>query len=369
LLPGAVYYAPVPALALDAGHRVIDYNVALEALVGPEVSGCRDQLLGEFLGIVSPRVEGPMLPHRLSRRGGHDQWGGPGGDPNSPAGCVFRSDDFGRVRLACTALECHDIATGRSAGALVLWELRAVEREDAFHEWYRKLLDYQLTWDTYARSYDRILPLMPYYREVLDRHLAALKGAGDGPVIDLGAGTGNLVARLVEVCQRVVAVDYSRAMLDHLRRKLADHVGRGLEVIEANAERLPKLASESFGGVSILLSLFDMERPTDALEEAIRLLRPGGTLVITEPKLSFDIELILAKCKEHLEEIGRYAELGGDLDRVNRTNQVIDPASRETHAAVHAEAIQDHLGRRGFRQLTLTDSHFGQCATVRGIKP
>ena len=122
LLPGAVDHAPVPALALDAGHRVIDYNVALEALVGPEVSGCRDQLLGEFLGIVSPRVEGPMLPHRLSRRGGHDQWGGPGGDPNSPAGCVFRSDDFGRVRLACTALECHDIATGRSAGALVLWE-------------------------------------------------------------------------------------------------------------------------------------------------------------------------------------------------------------------------------------------------------
>ncbi|MBV8235784.1 MAG: methyltransferase domain-containing protein, partial [Acidimicrobiia bacterium] len=162
---------------------------------------------------------------------------------------------------------------------------------------------------------------------------------------------------------------YDRAMLDRLRRKLADHVGRGLEVIEANAERLPRLASGSFGGVSILLSLYDMERPLDALEEAIRLLRPGGTLVITEPKLAFDIELILAKCKEHLKAIGRYAELVGDLDRVNRANRGLDPASREAHAAVHAEAIRDRLGRCGFLQLTMTDSHFGQCATIRGIKP
>ena len=114
-------------------------------------------------------------------------------------------------------------------------------------------------------------------------------------MIDIGAGTGNLVAMLVEVCPRVIAVEHSRAMLDRLRRKLAGHIGRELEVIEANAERLPRLAGALFGGVSILLSLYDMERPADTLSEAIRLLRSGGTLVITEPKLSFDIELILGE--------------------------------------------------------------------------
>ena len=112
-----------------------------------------------------------------------------------------------------------------------------------------------------------------------------------------------------------------------------------------------------------------MERPADTLSEAIRLLRSGGTLVITEPKLSFDIELILAKCREHLEQIGRYAELVEDLDHVNSANRVLDPAARETHATLHAEAIREHLMRRGFRELAMNDSHFGQCATIRGTKP
>jgi ubiquinone/menaquinone biosynthesis C-methylase UbiE len=369
LLSSAVFYAPTPALTLDTGHRVIDYNIALEALVGPEVSGCRDRPLGEFLDLVTPRVEGSMLSPQLTQRGGEAPADGPEGHADGPTECVLRSDDFGRIRLACTALEGRDSAAGHAAGILVLWELREVEREDALHRRYRKLLDHQLTWDRYAWSYDRILTVMPYYQEVLSRHRAALEGVEDGPVIDIGAGTGNLVAMLVEGCPRVIAVEYSRAMLDRLRRKLAGHIGRELEVIEANAERLPRLAGESFGGVSILLSLYDMERPADTLSEAIRLLRSGGTLVITEPKLSFDIELILAKCREHLEQIGRYAELVEDLDHVNSANRVLDPASRESHATLHAEAIREHLERRGFRELTMNDSHFGQCATIRGTKP
>src|SRR4051794_3752026 len=113
LLSGAVYNAPLPALVLDARHRVIDYNIALEALFGHEVSGCRDRDVGEFLATVSHRVMGSLLPPQLSlpaqeipsdRAAGVD------------AECVFRSGDFGRVRLARTALEWRGVAGGQPAG-------------------------------------------------------------------------------------------------------------------------------------------------------------------------------------------------------------------------------------------------------------
>jgi len=362
LLPNAVFYSPLPALVLDAEHRIVDHSVALEALVGHDLSGCRGRPLGEFLRIFTDRVDGPMIAPQLK-----DRDDGPPLD--GPAQCILHTEAFGQVRLACTPLEYRDLAVGRPAGVLVLWEVRQVEREDAYHERYRRLLDHQLTWDTYAWSYDRIISVMPYYREVLDRHVAAMRDSGDGSVVDLGAGTGNLAALLVRECRRVVAVDYSRAMLDRLRGKLVDHIGRGLEVIEANAEYLPNLRDGAFAGVSILLALYDMERPSDALDEAIRLLRRGGTLIITEPKLVFDLEVILGKCREHLDQIGRYDELAADLERVNTANRVLNPSSRETHADLHAEAIRERLVGLGFCGVTMTDSHFGQCATVRGIKP
>src|SRR5512142_1352346 len=97
LLSSAVYHAPIPVLALDAGPRVVDYNVALEALVGSPVRGRRDQSLGEFLGIITPRGEGSALPSRLRRRGAGAPAPGPEGDPGpgDQAECIFHSEDFG----------------------------------------------------------------------------------------------------------------------------------------------------------------------------------------------------------------------------------------------------------------------------------
>ena len=67
--------------------------------------------------------------------------------------------------------------------------------ESRFHEQLHAGLDHKFTWDSYALSYDRILLLMPYYQEVIDRHVDALTDTFPGPVVDLedeGAGAGCL---------------------------------------------------------------------------------------------------------------------------------------------------------------------------------
>ena len=91
--------------------------------------------------------------------------------------------------------------------------------ESRFHEQLHAGLDHKFTWDSYALSYDRILLLMPYYQEVIDRHVDALTDTFPGPVVDLGAGTGNLVERLITLGRSITAVDNSPAMLDKLRSK------------------------------------------------------------------------------------------------------------------------------------------------------
>src|SRR5262249_20799009 len=240
--------------------------------------------------------------------------------------------------------------------------------KDWFHKKYRERRDHQLTWDIYASSYDRILNLMPYYREVVDRHRAALTATAPGPLADLGAGTGNLAEVLISTGRPVTVVDNSRAMLDKLRSKsaLAAEIGKRLTVIEASAECLPMITAASFAGVSILLALFDMRAPEQALDTAVRILRPGGTLVVTELKRCFQLAPILKECERHLRAIGRYDELAEDLHRVIKSNRQLAPGSL---SRFRAESVLESLTAHGFHDLSLVDSHFGQCSTVTGGKP
>jgi ubiquinone/menaquinone biosynthesis C-methylase UbiE len=136
--------------------------------------------------------------------------------------------------------------------------------------------------------------------------------------------------------------------------------------IEANAEFLPMFADSAFAGVSILLALFDMRKPEQALGTAARILQPGGTLVVTELKKCFQLDPILEQCDRHLRAIGRYDELAEDLHRVVRSNHQLAPGSL---SRFRAESVLETLAAHGFHRLSMVDSHFGQCATVTGRKP
>jgi ubiquinone/menaquinone biosynthesis C-methylase UbiE len=350
-----LYYAPIPALTLDAKGRVFDYNIALEALVGDELIGSRDLPLDGLVRRLSPRVtQGSLVP---------------GANGLAQMKCTLDTEGLGSVHLVGAETVCHDPTTSKMIGRIISWQVISVDGEDRFHKKYRERLDHQLIWDTYASSYDRVLKLMPYYLEVVERHRAALDAtAPGGALVDLGAGTGNLAEALIETDRQVTVVDNSRAMLDKLRSKpaLAAEIGRRLTVIEASAELLPMIPDAAFTGVSILLALFDMRAPEQGLDTAVRILQPGGTLVVTELKQCFQLDPILQECDRHLHGIGRYDELAEDLHRVVKSNRQLAPGSL---SRFRAETVAESLAAHAFHDLSLVDSHFGQCATVTGRKP
>jgi ArsR family transcriptional regulator len=107
-------------------------------------------------------------------------------------------------------------------------------------------------------------------------------------VADLGCGTGALAADLAPRVRSVVAVDQSAAMLRAARKRLAGLSNVRIE--EGRLESLP-LADASCDAAIAALVLAYLQDPDPALQEAARILRPGGRLVVVEAARHADQDL------------------------------------------------------------------------------
>lgn len=96
---------------------------------------------------------------------------------------------------------------------------------------------------------------------------------------DIGAGTGFMTEGLLQRGLRVIAVDQSSEMLDVLERKFA-HC-EGLDCRVGESENLP-LADSCVDYVFANMYLHHVESPQATIMEMVRILKPGGKLVITD---------------------------------------------------------------------------------------
>ena len=111
---------------------------------------------------------------------------------------------------------------------------------------------------------------------------AALEKGGDLRVLELGCGTGNLTLALARRGARVVAIDWNAEMMAVAREKLAGVEPR-VELCEMAAVEIgDRFAPESFDAVAstLLFSEMSADEQTYVLKAALRLLVPGGRLVV-----------------------------------------------------------------------------------------
>jgi len=114
----------------------------------------------------------------------------------------------------------------------------------------------------------------------LRRRRRALLRNARGRVVEIGAGTGLNAALYPDDIAELVLTEPDAAMRKRLARRLQRH-GRGAQIVDAPAERLP-LADASVDTVVSTLVLCTVPDPERTLREIARVLRPDGQLLFIE---------------------------------------------------------------------------------------
>jgi ubiquinone/menaquinone biosynthesis C-methylase UbiE len=135
-----------------------------------------------------------------------------------------------------------------------------------------------------------------------------LSGRSGLDALDAGCGTGFLSLELAARGHRAIGIDFAPAMLAEARRKAADR-SASIRFEEADAEQLP-FASGSFDLVISRHVLWTLPHPEAAIDEWIRVLRPGGRLAVIDGQ--FDPGFLVHQ-RENARTSTEYAAIGDQL--------------------------------------------------------
>jgi demethylmenaquinone methyltransferase/2-methoxy-6-polyprenyl-1,4-benzoquinol methylase len=136
-----------------------------------------------------------------------------------------------------------------------------------------------------AARYDLMNDLMSAgLHRIWKRFAVELSGVREGArILDVAGGTGDvarLLARRAGESGQVWLTDINADMLARGRDRLID-AGHALPAVRCDAEKLPYPA-DYFDCVSVAFGLRNMTHKEAALSEMLRVLRPGGRLLVLE---------------------------------------------------------------------------------------
>jgi ubiquinone/menaquinone biosynthesis C-methylase UbiE len=132
-----------------------------------------------------------------------------------------------------------------------------------------------------AEQWDRIRSLHVDEREVEVAVVEALAGRSIRDLLDLGTGTGRMLEIFGPRVDRAVGIDISREMLAVARVNLERASLRNCNLRQGDIYQLP-LSGEAFDAAIFHQVLHYADRPSLAIAEAARMLRPQGRLVIVD---------------------------------------------------------------------------------------
>jgi ubiquinone/menaquinone biosynthesis C-methylase UbiE len=179
-------------------------------------------------------------------------------------------------------------------------------------------------------------------------------------VADVGAGTGFMAAGLAPLVKKVFVLDGSPAMLDEARKNLGQF--ENVEYRLADSQSLP-LPDGSVDAAFANMYLHHCPDPLAAIREMVRILKPGGRLVITD----MDAHAYTWFKEEMADEW-----LGFERDQMRAwfieaglVNNIVDSTGQTCCVESHAQEQKDAQGRpvrisvflaTGSRRIMMRDS-------------
>jgi len=180
--------------------------------------------------------------------------------------------------LVDSLLEGRDIIAAERAR---LSQVRAM-RQKAVDSWF----------DSHAAEWDFMRTLEGPEAAVEAAIVAAAQAGGVGRLLDIGTGTGRMIALLAVHASSTTGIDRSPEMLRLARAKLAGTDARSVEVRQADMRALP-FEAHGFDTVTLHHVLHFADDPAAAIAEAARMVAPGGKLLVVDyaPHLREDFRM------------------------------------------------------------------------------
>ena len=162
--------------------------------------------------------------------------------------------------------------------------------------------------DFLAPIYDRVIG-----KREPEEFVELLNLPTNGILLDAGGGTGRASLGLRSHVGQLIIADLSRPMLTEARSKGHDHL------VQASSKALA-LPDNSVDRIMVVDALHHFANQAEVVCELLRVLKPGGLMLIEEPDMNkFQVKLValgekLALMGSHIhypEEIGAMVELCG----------------------------------------------------------
>lgn len=184
-------------------------------------------------------------------------------------------------------------------------------------------------------------------------------------VLDLAGGTGDLAAkfsRMVGPKGEVVLADINESMLQVGRDKLRDMgIVGNVSYVQADAEKLP-FPDDTFDLITIAFGLRNVTDKDAALRSMLRVLKPGGRLLVLEFSKP-DVELLSKAYDVYSFHV--MPRMGEWIAKDKESYQYLAESIR-----MHPdqETLKDMMQDAGFEQVTYHNLTGGIVALHRGFK-
>lgn len=139
--------------------------------------------------------------------------------------------------------------------------------------------------DTISTDYDGLNRVISFGIDVKWRKkvVTILKEEAPNTILDIATGTGDLAIAMVKTgAKKIVGLDISPGMLAVGEKKIKEkNLSPIIEMVVGDSENL-SFEPNSFDAVTVSFGVRNFENLEKGLAEILRVLRPGGTLVILE---------------------------------------------------------------------------------------
>lgn len=145
----------------------------------------------------------------------------------------------------------------------------------------------QLTqmFDKISENYDGLNRVISLGRDVRWRRkvVRIVNEKSPASILDIATGTGDLAIELAKTnASRIVGLDISMGMLDIGKKKVRQKaLAERIDMVVGDSEALP-FGDGSFDAITVAFGVRNFENLEKGLSEILRVLKPGGILVVLE---------------------------------------------------------------------------------------